>query len=237
MIISVSGKMQAGKDTTGKIIQFLTQKNNKISLEEMLQYPSTEQPNTTEWKIKKYAGKLKECISLITGVSLLDLEREDIKNSNLGPEWNFFSKGDEYSMTVRKILQLFGTEGGRTVHPNIWVNALFADYKPTLTKESKNNLIGHLSRPKQFQNKEIEYRLPNWVITDCRFVNEANAAKERDGILINVIRDIPRDPAISQHASETALDYYDFDYVLDNNGTIPELAEKVAKILRQHQII
>lgn len=237
MIVSVSGKMQAGKDTTGKIIQFLTQKNNEISLEEMLQYPSTEQPNTTEWKIKKYAGKLKECISLITGVSLADLEREDIKNSFLGPEWNYGNPFDENQMTVRKILQLFGTEGGRTVHPDIWVNALFADYKPTLTNESKNNLIGYLSKPKQFQNKDVEYKLPNWVITDCRFINEANAAKIRDGILINVVREIPRDLINSQHASEIALDGYAFDYVLDNNGTIPELAEKIEKILRQHQII
>jgi hypothetical protein len=45
--------MQAGKDTIGKIIQFLTQKHNEIPLEELLAYPITKQPLTTEWKIKK----------------------------------------------------------------------------------------------------------------------------------------------------------------------------------------
>ena len=40
-----------------------------------------------------------------------------------------------------------------------------------------------------------------------------------------------------QHPSETALDDYQFDYVIDNNGTIEELIEKVKVILIKEKLI
>lgn len=77
-------------------------------------------------------------------------------------------------MTPRLMLQLLGTDCGRKIiHPDIWVNALLKDYHPEKT------YLGH------GDYKEYE---PDWIISDVRFPNEANAIKEKGGILIRINR-------------------------------------------------
>ena len=81
-------------------------------------------------------------------------------------------------MTPRKLLQLIGTECGREIiHPNVWVNALFSDYKETPRYIQKESSVS-------FYDKEF----PNWIITDVRFPNEAKAIKDKGGIVIRVNR-------------------------------------------------
>lgn len=158
--------------------------------------------------------------------------------------------------TVRYLLQHIGTDAMRNViHPNTWVNALFSKYK----YEHKNNPwyndkgIYDVSEEDELQHPQM---YPNWIVTDCRFPNEANAIKERRGINIRVNRDLPCKvcnltkaerrgkqcneitcPNQSKHPSETSLDDYSFDYVIDNNGTIEELIHKVKEILIKEGII
>jgi hypothetical protein len=109
-------------------------------------------------------------------------------------------------MTPRLLLQLIGTDCGRNiVHPNIWINSALNAYDAVKD---------------------------NWLITDTRFVNEATAIhnKHKDNILIRVNSN--RCNSYDLHESETALDHYtEFDYVIDNNGTIDELIQKVKEIL------
>ena len=98
----------------------------------------------------------------------------------------------------------------------------------------------------------LPINLPNWIITDTRFPNEADAVKSRGGINIRIERDdyifdgagkriIPTKEYVNtsnkQHESETALDNYTFDYVIDNNGTIEDLIIKVKEILIKENII
>jgi hypothetical protein len=140
----------------------------------------------------------------------------------------------EVNMTPRELLQLLGTECGREIlHPNIWVNALMSGYTSTDTV----NLDG---MPVDIY--------PNWIITDCRFPNEKKAIEDTDGgIVIRVNRRqqflVPgvsystEGNHIIQHASETALDDAEFDYVIDNNGSMKELYNNVEKILQKEMII
>jgi hypothetical protein len=75
-----------------------------------------------------------------------------------------------------------------------------------------------------------------------RFPNEIAAVELREGITIRVNR-----PAIMQenkagvvaplHPSETALDDAKFDYIIENDGTLDELVEKVRAILIREKII
>jgi hypothetical protein len=176
---------------------------------------------------------------------------------------------EDITMTPRILLQLLGTECGRQIiHPNIWVNALFADYK--------GKYLGATDDMKE----PVEMCFPNWIITDVRFPNEAKAIKDRGGIVIRVERNknkhfisegtkpkglvevirkldngeeiewtcfwdyngwydssgvnIPNvlkwEDKIVEHPSETALDNHNFDYVIDNNGSIEELIEKVKSL-------
>lgn len=163
--------------------------------------------------------------------------------------------------TPRTLMQLLGTEAGRQIiHPNIWVNALFADYKSKFTpcihwrkdRESINCMCGGVNA--MAENKgitlcETEANSLNWIITDVRFPNEVQAIKDRGGIVIRVNRpetwkstgcvimdmssnDRSKDVVIkyTEHPSETALDDYEFDIVVENDGSIEELVEKVKKL-------
>ena len=196
-------------------------------------------------------------------------------------------------LTPRLLLQLLGTECGRNIiHPNIWVNATFADFadkeewfrKETgLTRTEYLTKNGHSDEYKDL-NEQFFKSLPNWIISDVRFPNEAKAIKDRGGINIRVERftsiktdlvyfknnagdspingiyrvlEVKEDNCtliddktgysfgawfeeiskIKEHESETALDNYnDWDYVIDNNGTIEDLIEKVKQILIKEKI-
>lgn len=61
------------------------------------------------------------------------------------------------------------------------------------------------------------------VITDVRFPNEAKAIADRGGALIRVVR--PGLDSDDQHVSETALDDYPVDVVVDNVTTADDLVD------------
>lgn len=193
------------------------------------------------WQIKKFAGKVKEVASLLTGIPVEAWEMEQVKNGFLGDQWMVktlyretkvltMDEGNKYphipfkGMTGREMLQKIGTDCMREhLHPDTWVNALFADYKRTTPHKYYPDGVG-------------DY--PNWIITDVRFPNEAKAIKDRGGVLIRVNR--PDEVMIEEHShlhpSETALDtYQDWDYVIENDGTIEELIEKVKEIYNEVQ--
>jgi hypothetical protein len=65
----------------------------------------------------------------------------------------------------------------------------------------------------------------NVVISDVRYRNEARAITARGGLVVRVRR--PGVEAVNGHASEHDLDYWPFDHVIDNNGTLDDLADVV----------
>jgi len=70
-----------------------------------------------------------------------------------------------------------------------------------------------------------------WVISDVRFPNEAQAIKDRGGKLIRVERNTK---LTDIHLSETALDdFKDWDFVIDNNGTLDELKVNADYLMTQ----
>jgi hypothetical protein len=229
MIIGINGKIGSGKDTIGEIIQGLCLTNKNQTFE-----------------IKKFAGKLKQIGSILTGIPVEKFEDQEFKKTFLSKEWNSpynipFSGPDfvkhDGEMTVREFLQKLGTEAMRDgLHTNVWVNALFADYNAT-----GYNYTG-------CENKVIqgEWEYPNWIITDMRFPNEMEAVVERKGITIRVVRPHGytnphtgeyKEMPLSYHASETSLDDSKFDYEILNDGSIEDLVEKVREILTKENII
>jgi hypothetical protein len=266
MIIGVNGKIGSGKDTVGKIIQGLIVAKEHNVLNPNFEWIEKYHINSS-FEIKKFAGKLKQTASLLTGIPIEKFEDQEFKKTYLGEEWNSpynipFSGPDfvehDGGMTVRTLLQKLGTEAMRDgLHENVWVNALFADYRiiPAKFKDLKEG--------EDILTKEWEY--PKWIITDMRFPNEMKAVKERKGITIRVVRehDIkvqhsgdpddfhiekfdntnPKHVALklgqllNLHPSETALDDAEFDYEIINDGTIEDLIEKVREILIKEGII
>ena len=139
----------------------------------------------------------------------------------------------EFPMTVREFLQKLGTDGLRDgLHPNVWVNALFADY----VAEPDKNIAAFLAAeglPQSMNGGQKEY--PNWIITDCRFSNEAQAVKDHGGIVVRVNR--PRVEAVNAHPSETSLDDWKFGVVIEHDGTVEDLLAKVKTVLQEQSIL
>lgn len=172
-IIGVSGKKRSGKDSFFNIVNDL--------------YPNY-------YKNVKYADKLKEICSILTGYHL-----------------NYFYDGNLYDtklelwgMTIRQFMQILGTEVFRdSFNQEVWVTAL------------ESNL------------KENE----NYIITDVRFLNEANWVK-KNGILIRVNR--PQSQNLDTHRSEVELDDFDdFDYIIENDGTYEEYVDIISNIMKE----
>lgn len=231
MIIGINGKIGSGKDTVGKIIQWLTKPKLDAQYIGFQTYDDATLERLSPFKIKKFAGKLKTIASLLTGISVEKFEDQEFKMTNLSDEWstvNSLSTRHKVrkNMTVRELLQKLGTEAMRDgLHENVWVNALFSDYVPVVKEwdEFGNDTL-------------VEY--PSWCITDMRFPNEMEAVKQKGGITIRVVRDNgTRAIDTNPHPSETALDNAKFDYEIINEGTIEDLVEKVREILIKENII
>ena len=177
------------------------------------------------WEVKKFAGKLKVIATILTGIPIEKFEDQEFKHTILGPEWDYYHNTEKTQivdgvaqnskelryMTVRDLLQKLGTEAMRMgLHEDTWVNALMSDYN---AEES------------------------NWIITDTRFPNEMKAVESRKGIKIKVIRDSGNTIGTT-HPSETALnDYSNWDYIIDNTGSIEDLQKKVKEILDKENLI
>lgn len=238
-VIGINGKIGSGKDTIGKIIQYLTANEEVKKITTLEEWLDSDDLNGRDfnWKIKKYAGKLKQTASLLTGIPVEMFEDQEFKKTALGPQWNYndiIGYGhhnvpvygeSEQEMLVRELLQKLGTEAMRDgLHTNVWVNALFADY----------NATGY--NYKGCENKVIqgEWEYPNWIITDMRFENELEAIVKKGGITIRVVR-----PGTSTgtHPSEIAIDEYTMHYEIINDGTIEDLVEKVREILTIEKLI
>lgn len=111
-------------------------------------------------------------------------------------------KDTQYGFEIREQLQRLGTDAGRNLlGENIWVHAALSD---------------------------VDYN-DNIVITDCRFPNEAQAIKDAYGTMWRVER--PGIRPVNSHASETALDDWHFDYVLNNDSTPKNLADRIERAL------
>lgn len=72
------------------------------------------------------------------------------------------------------------------------------------------------------------------VFTDCRFQSEADEIRSRGGLVVRLYRP-GVGPAVAAdgtiHISETALDGYDFDHVVVNDGTPHDLHRMISAIV------
>jgi hypothetical protein len=240
MIIGISGYSGSGKDTAGIIIQYL-KAGTKFPLKAVIKKPDIHEwwlEERSGWEIKKWAGKLKTIASILTGIPVEKFEDQEFKKSLLGPEWGtvtdiplnsipVFADIEFNSLiTVREFLQRLGTDAIRDkLHTNAWVNALMADYKEKSSEcgTSKKGTVVNCCK------------YPNWIITDTRFPNEAEAIKKAGGIIIRIER--PGVKPVNPHPSETSLENWKFDHVINNDGSLTDLTKKIKKVLKENKIL
>jgi len=228
MIIALTGTIGSGKDTVSKMIQYYFWKeyNSQYTLQQcFLENDRTR--NWSGWQIKKFASKLKQICSILLNCKVEDFEDSEFKNSRPA-----ILEGK----SVRWLLQHTGTEFGRAINSNIWIESLFAEYIPVLPTSALMKQLGKLCEEKNmglidYNDKEISKLcmsyFPNWIISDLRFLNEAKAIKDRYGIIIK----LKRTKSESSHSSETELSQIEPDFEIDNTGTLAETYNKLKIIL------
>ena len=203
MIIGISGKAQAGKDTVCRMIVYTiwyythSQRLMPFGIDHykkcMVNY------NTLLYNIgyqhTYFAFYLKWCLSIILNEDFEKFEDINFKNSQI--DWL-------NNMTVRELLQRFGTGIRNEVCDDFWVKVCLKN----CTKDC--------------------------LISDVRFKSEVKGVKEKGGIVIRVNKD---DAGAGNHISETELDDYIFEYVIDNNGTLEDLLFKVKEFCSFYNLI
>tara|TARA_R100001377_G_scaffold85310_1_gene71518 strand:+ start:47060 stop:47800 length:741 start_codon:yes stop_codon:yes gene_type:complete len=245
MIIAISGKKNSGKDTVAKMIQLIVDEEvGRVSFPKHStlenKFAVYEPHAITMYQTKRFADKLKDMVCMLLGCTREKLEDREFKEKELGEEWWYYythtygdipqnlqayanfrpsQSGSKYTLkkqTPRLLMQLLGTECGRQIlHPDVWVNGLLAEYEASVSNGT----------------------YPKWIIPDMRFPNEAEALRYRS-ITIRVNRPDVYLGLVKEHESETALDNWDnWDYVLENNGTLEDLYKKVDSILVETLII
>lgn len=112
---------------------------------------------------------------------------------------------------VRKVLQDIG-KIGRYVDDLFWVKKALEEYDP-----NSNN---------------------NYVVSDVRFINEAEYLKSLDGLIIRI--EAPREIRASRglltgedDISETELDGYKFDYVINNVGSLETFYQMIDDLMKK----
>ena len=205
MLIGISGKIKSGKDTVGEMLWNLGN----------IDY------NTYTCA---FADNLKKIVAAIVGCDYESLYDQEFKASDIPnfvkitkdgiithiiPDSKLYYKDVSRTyetVTYREALQFFGNKFRSEYGEDFWIRML------------KSNLI--------LGNKWLN------IITDVRYKNEADFIKSNKGILIRVNRpEIQTSKNISNHSSETELDkYLNFDYIIENDGTLEELESKVKLI-------
>lgn len=105
---------------------------------------------------------------------------------------------------VRRLLQRFGTEVVRERWPNAWTEIVAQKF---------------LNTPH------------SWVVTDCRFVNEAEMVRSVGGFVVQIVRPDYEEAAAVGHASEAGLPTSLIDRTLVNDGNLLDLEHKVADLM------
>jgi hypothetical protein len=106
------------------------------------------------------------------------------------------------SAELRMLLQRMGTEAGREIFgENIWVNKTLGGLDPS----------------------------KNYIITDVRYQNEADAIRDLDGQVWRVKR--PGTGPVNKHKSEVDLDDYNFDFTIKNDGDLENLKHLIDKMM------
>lgn len=225
MIIGIAGKARTGKDTIGELIQNFRPSTQLVSLaspikefakqvfefsDEQLYGPS-EFRNGVDYRYSHLNDREKSTRTEFAAYDRM-LEYGDkfasdvlgsIEHVTLIEDW---FESLEPPISPRYVLQTLGTEVGRAINPNIWVNHLL----------------------KQTNNPNKLY-----VCTDVRFENEMRAIREGGGQLWWLTRPGSGLSAVAgTHASELDLDRLDLCAELatvtyHNAGDLEELSSWV----------
>ena len=133
---------------------------------------------------------------------------------------------ERWGLSPRQIMQRFGTEVGRSVHPDTWIRNTLDNIHSAVS--------GRGAWLRNDVQREFEHRwtaTPKlWVVTDVRFPNEAEAIREAGGQVWTVVRPSLGAP-VDEHTSEKSVDLVVPDARIINDGSLDDLRTRVQAVL------
>jgi len=163
-----------------------------------------------QFKKLAFADPIKEVISL-----LFDLDiSEEVDKENI----------TDYGVSLRTLYQKFGTE---LMQEGIY------DYFPEMENKIPRKMFWiHklFKRVEAYQKENIQH----FIVSDVRFLHEANHLKEKGAILIRINKKTNlRDDHISENQTQELSDSM-IDYKIDNNLSLQYLKLQVDTIIKNH---
>ena len=181
MIIGLSGYARSGKDTAA---------DRLVSKHGFSQY--------------SFAAPMKEAMYILNPIVGSD-SIGSFKYKNLVDTYGL-DKAKESYPEIRRLLQVFGTEVGRSMFgENFWVDLTLNNIKEE-----------------------------HAVISDVRFKNEADAIKKAGGKVWRINRHGVG--PVTDHSSEIDLDDYNFDHIIDNDYRVMDLHNVIDMILEKQNV-
>jgi len=231
-LIGISGKSSSGKDTVGKIIQWLVMEGVREDTHPFNPNIDYSIYPRNKWEVKKFAGKLKSSIEHKFpndfNAALWEHSTGEYRNEIIAP-----------LQITRRDLLIKEAMDMRAIHPDYWVYALMSEYVPFdkgsfmpgdyvgLCSSCSCRLFGVAKRQKECKICHRAPYFPNWLITDLRFENELQSIVEQNGLCVRIER-----PGIEliNSISETSLDHLvgqsrGLDDVIVNDGDIEGLIQ------------
>lgn len=228
-LIAISGVKCSGKDVTSHMLQYC------LSVPKIFRrywfYKWIGKIIPKKWKIIAFADPLKRMLATLLNVPVEKFNdrsfKEDtcinlntleyslsvfIKDKRFISDSKFTKMTKDlnldiisYDLSIRQLMQYFGTTICRTYFgENIWINST------------------------------LKHAAEKTIISDCRFINEAEAIKNKGGKIIYVSR---LGTEFGHHQSEKEMwqmlkrGFYDFQ--IDNNGTLKDLFYQVKYICNE----
>lgn len=112
----------------------------------------------------------------------------------------------EQPLSYRQMAQTLGTEWGRNLSPDFWLQ-----------------IAGAFIADQRRRGERL------FVISDVRFVNEARWVKDAGGELWRIHR--PGVLPVRPHASEAEIEHIECDRLIDNSGTVDDLWTRVDSVM------
>lgn len=289
MIIGIAGGKGQGKDTVCKIMQYLfyldrleesprvkelwtyddfihlCETHGKVPTFEAISKPYIDY--LSGWHKVMWAEKMKQCVCLILGCTMEQLEDEGFKAKELGEEWKRYLVVEQiygttvgiYSTWLGAQEYIVGRESSTSIFEEFRPKDIYVVREQILTPRLILQLLAtecgrEIIHPNIWINTTIkEYKplnssetwgiegispkYPNWIMPDCRFPDNEFVTIRQRGGLIIKVVN-PRIINIDTHSSETSYqNYQHYDWVINNDTTIEDLITRTKLFLQNFKLI
>ncbi|QYW06502.1 putative deoxynucleotide monophosphate kinase [Pseudomonas phage UAntarctica] len=135
-----------------------------------------------------------------------------------------FHEGDrsgicpETGVSYRVMMQTLGTEWGRALNDNVWVNLV----------EKKWDWV---NKGGWAPGAPDCGGFNGMVLSDIRFDSEAEWVRDHGGMVVHVCRNVEPTPGIIGHVSEQGIRQGLVDYAINNGGTLPEFHQCLESLI------